>query len=910
MDSDDNTATEMSDFSERDEIIFDNSSDSIPKKHRECWGMDFSLRKRRIRFDFLDDLDVSIRYLFLIASCTALVLYVPEDILDDQFPGSFLMGITASLVFISPWFGSSANVALSWNIGAGFGVVFAWFTVLILGTSTEKTSEEVLTDCGTTQIIEGSVGHPSAVGLGFIIFIVNFLFVYVSVSPIWAKGGTVMYNVLILLWFAAIKNPLTDQVMDINSFYLIARTSAIGTVLGVLFTAIPTPRWISRPRYLLSPRLAIPVAREKLRIAAEELEVAFTGLTKEYQNNDIQRMRDESLSQYDVLIENADRLISEAQALLGSSGKWEPIIDCTPLKYEMLIEYASLLDLLSIQLTTLLHVFNDRAKNSIVLQLFPVQWNEIDDEELFKILDSILTTVHNIFNNVRNTNRTEEVLNHRLELDMELVRQKVAAVCGSIVIFDKPTPLSREQVYHCNCLWKIHNISRTILSINDLFLRPKGVSYFRRLLDWPLDFYYIWKKSLKETFVDLLIKRKISFRSWLFHRHTIFAGSFQIAMAALIGSLFVLIPDLREDIPSGFAIVTTATLVMDRDNPGSQFAKGESRLTGTALAVGGAFVISALFPNGDSVGILLFLSAYAFIARFIQCNPKFYYISFSFMVTIFAILFEVSAAPLFSMVSSSTNGRATATTLGVVIASLCNVLWPIRSRALIRHRISKYLYEDVVPLAIRIFDIYNLDEIDNDDVHDIASKANRKTAEHRQLIENASLEPILWRDPFMDGPFRHVVNSQRKMVTDMLSTLKMVISFKTRMFAFDENSIDSFLPDPEKWEFMRDRIIIRLIQVIRAIEIETYVCFNSKPLIQSFGEWIYYLQERLVESNLPPEAYISFWAFLLNTRFFIEDIVKLSNSVDQLQESIRVSKAEGIPMGLCPSVSSRSIFPI
>lgn len=885
-------------------ILDSDEFDHELEQNRNCLELDIGFKPRRIRYGLLDDFDIAIRYVLCMASILSIILFTSEDALKEYLPGNFLIGITASLIFITPFVGSAMTNCLSWIFGAFTGCFIAWLTTLILGTSTETILVQSSELCSIEIITqEGAIGNPNEIVLGIIIFLVNFSLNYFSVSPIWAKAGGICFNVFTLLWFVSMKNPLAVKLNGYD-FYQITQTTIIGVLFGLLFLMIPLPRWNGSVYGFPYPRLTYPVVKKKLSEASKELEELYVFFNKEYQDNHFQRLQEESHAQYQVKLLIAQELIKEAKKLLHSSVKWEPLFTCSSLSYSMLLEYADNLHLLSVQLTSILILFKDRIKKKPPKQYENTEWEEICNAELHDHLNHLQDGVIKILSSIRKGKNIEEKNSHVVEVQLELLRLTVADIYKDIEISDRLSTIGREHSYHCNCLWKFHNISKTILTFNDIFLHPKGKHFFRRWLDWPIEYVQIWRDSFHEFFVSLLWKRDISFKTFIVHRHRIFAGSFQIGLAAIVGSLFVLISHLRENIPSGFAIVLSAILIMDRDNPGSQFAKGEARLSGTALAVGGSFIITAFFRDdqysiGYKLGIFFFVCFYSFLARFIQCNPKYSYLSFSFMVTLFSILFEVSPNAVYSNVINSTNGRATATTLGVVIASFCNVLWPIRSRMILKHQIAKNIYS-YISILDHIFDIYNDDwESDVSKVHEVLNTCSNNINQQILLIENASLEPSLWRDHFTVNPYLQIAENQHLLLLSLLGSWKMNSTLRMRIFKTGSNNFYNLFSDKDTW-FYAHRILSNRIQhSVYALETSSYVRLIPNPLVDCYFEWVSFVKHKLSTEKLNSEVYISLWAMLMNYSFVVEDIVALCNSLDQLQENIRLTRESGISLGNC-----------
>ena len=125
----------------------------------------------------------------------------------------------------------------------------------------------------------------------------------------------------------------------------------------------------------------------------------------------------------------------------------------------------------------------------------------------------------------------------------------------------------------------------------------------------------------------------------------------------------------------------------------------------------------------------------------------------------------------------------------------------------------------------------------------------------------------------------------------------------------DPESLHRVFCETEEWEFMRERLILRLQQVIWAIETSSEVYPSATPLPESFFKWAIFIKRSMSKESLPAEAHISLWAFLFNCQFVMEDIVRLCSAVDCLQQNVRQLNDAGPVIGLFPVIFPPSRAP-
>lgn len=806
------------------------------------------------------------------------------------------MGITAALIFLNPYFGAAWSSTLSFAFGSYVGVLAAWVVTQILGTQTIMITN--LDDPYQPKI--GWEGDPSPVGTGILLFIGNFLIAYVAASFMWIKGAHIIFNVLILIWYAQMKNPFAEK-LDFLDFSKIGRTAVFGCVVGIIWLVVPFPKWHSPVRGTPASRYSIPVILDQLRGASQELEHVFTSLVMVYQQLENHSLLDSLIPQLEVILSTAESKLKVAASLLGSSAQWEPVLSPYWLKFSSIQKYYATLDLMVIQCRALLVTMKNPLPGNY-------KWDAIDDELLI-----LLTELSDLASKSMQAGRKHfsASTNFRsaIELQLQRIREKMGTIFQDITIEPHITEEGKQRAYECNCLWKLYNISTSIISLEHILANPSGPGFFSRgIFDWGFLYLEMWKASLREIHRVLCCKE--SFRKFCNRRYTWFIGSLQISIAALIGALFVLITHLRERIPSGYVVVATIVIIMDRDNYSTQFSKGENRLTGTALAIAGAFFISALWPDGNDWAILIVVSIYGGISRFIQCNPLYSYTMFSFMVVLFGVLFEISPDPIKVHVISSTNGRGTATAIGVVIACFCNLLWPFRGRSLIRYQFAKNQLKNLLPLIQGTFNIFDKSpETTEPLVTKYLARYNKNILAQSTILIGAVTEPLLWRDPFPLHAWNNVIECQKNLFLSAATAEKISFMFLKRSFEADPSAIHRvFGVHSEDWCQLTEEISFRIYQATLAVESNSCVIPFSRTLEEHLFDWILAVKQRAAEENLPNLSHVLLWAMVWNCSLLVKDLTRLCAAIDQLHITIQETKEPGISFGRLPSCSKSMVF--
>ena len=856
-----------------------------------------TLQKFILRFGLLDDFDIAIRYALCVFVTLCFMHYTPQDFLDSHLPGNTMFGTVSAILFMTPYIGSSVSSSLSWIMGSFVAVFFTFIVTSILGTDTHHFFYTSLADCSIDEVESiGHVGNPSAVGMGAMLLILNFSIPYFGMSNIWVKSTAIFTNLYLLLWFATMKNPQSAEKLDCWYFFKVSVSSFIGLAFANFFIFLPLPRWDVTPKGIIGPKMAISRSKEHLRMASIKLSAAFKQVIESYQIDNSHIIREQSLMRTRAILVSAQRHLDECNVYLNAGAQWEPSLFPSSMRYQTIIEYESLLRLLTKQLFSVLLTFKVRAETIP----FRHTWHWKAIENLFPLLDKIENLVYHTLKSHRGLRMSLNQNNiEQLNVHMAVLRAELSQIFDFIKIDTDLNEMDREKAFHCNCLWKIHNICSTIISINDTLSHPKGVYYPRRLLVWITEYFVHWWNSFYD--ILLLVTCRQSLRKFIFHRQRYFGASVQIAIAALLGSLFVLIDDLREKIPTAYAIVTTAVTVMDRDNPGSQFVKFEARLSGTALSIGAAFIISTFWPDGSSIGSIFLISALALIARYVQCSPKYSYMPYAFMVTLFSILFQITPNHYYSDVITATNSRATATTISIALAAICNILWPIRCRQLIRHRIVRNITNHFIPLINGTFSIFEqFPHETGPRLQSLLSKIDKNLKDQKSFMANAVLEPDLWRHPFPFSAYEKVFLKQCEVYTVLVGCQKMNNRFLALMEEHPLMLRNIFEPEP--WDLFRDVLIQRLRNVSLAIEYSRRIRRDDRPLQEYYCDWIVSINKDLTMESLPLEAHTALWGFLWNCRILVGKIVELRMAVDGLYEVKACNRERGIPVGLCPSV--------
>jgi len=751
-------------------------------------------RRYRISLQLLDDLDVTLRFGLAIAAAAAILQFLPSSQLQSHFPLPLLIGIVVAVIFVAPPFlGTAIANSLSWVCGSLVGCSFVIITTKVLGSD-----------------------NPSPVALGFIIFFVVFLLVYHGTSVTFRRSSTIVYCLFLALWYSDIKNSAT--VPGPYDFFLMVRTSWLGLAFSLAALAVPLPQ-LGWPPLLPMPRMALPKVLMGTFKAADILAGVFVELARGYELGDSSLFLDEYGHRLLIRIENTERMLQGLQGLIGAAGRWEPFLSWPAPRLVSFISsccgggiFGSTLRLGNIGAVIsnlLLMCLLQRNHINVMLRradpTATAPWsramapNMLADLEQLAVNVSSLLRQRSVLHTLsplydRSTEATQErerIETETLDLVSSLTRHMREHVAETL---DETNAAAREIAFHCNALVRLSVMASTAVTIARVASEPPiGPPFAARVIEWLLEYLRFLKGGVTHAF--RLVTLRSSPRKFIVHRHRRLAGSLLVSSAVVVACLFFLIDTLRRNVPTGFGVVTNTLILMDRDMWAANMQAGEQRLAGTALAIAGSFWLTSLWPNGDQVGIFLFIIAYCVVARFIQCNARWTQMAYSFQTALFLILFR-SGSIAKGNVTTSATANAIATTLGVGIVVLANLVWPIRSRTLIRPRIFKNLMEHFIPLvqasipppslrveqvmpasALPDFDKEGSQEEQEEQQQSKAKQAKKaklppaaligklahSTAQQEELIKEAGLEPLILRAPFPEPEFAAILAQQRRL---------------------------------------------------------------------------------------------------------------------------------------------------
>jgi len=748
-----------------------------------CMGTEYEIvigRRYRISLQLLDDLEVTLRFGLAIAGAAAILQFLPSSQLQSHFPLSFFIGIVVAIVFVAPPFlGTAIANSLSWVCGSLVGCSFAIITIEVLGPT--------------------RADNPSPVALGFIIFFVVFLLVYHGTSVVFRRSSTIIYCVFLMLWYSDIKNSAAT-VPGPYDFFLMVRTSWLGLAFALAALAVPLPQ-LGWPPLLPMPRMALPKVLMGTFKAADILAGVFVELARGYELGDSSLFLDEYGHRLLIRIENTERMLQGLQGLIGAAGRWEPFLSWPAPRLVSFISsccgggiFGSTLRLGNIGAVIsnlLLMCLLQRNHINVMLRradpTATAPWsramapNMLADLEQLAVNVSSLLRQRSVLHTLsplydRSTEATQErerIETETLDLVSSLTRHMREHVAETL---DETNAAAREIAFHCNALVRLSVMASTAVTIARVASEPPiGPPFAARVIEWLLEYLRFLKGGVTHAF--RLVTLRSSPRKFIVHRHRRLAGSLLVSSAVVVACLFFLIDTLRRNVPTGFGVVTNTLILMDRDMWAANMQAGEQRLAGTALAIAGSFWLTSLWPNGDQVGIFLFIIAYCVVARFIQCNARWTQMAYSFQTALFLILFR-SGSIAKGNVTTSATANAIATTLGVGIVVLANLVWPIRSRTLIRPRIFKNLMEHFIPLvqasipppSLRVEQPTQPATNDQAEVKRpklppaaLIGKLAHSTAQQEELIKEAGLEPLILRAPFPEPEFAAVLAQQRRL---------------------------------------------------------------------------------------------------------------------------------------------------
>ena len=134
---------------------------------------------------------------------------------------------------------------------------------------------------------------------------------------------------------------------------------------------------------------------------------------------------------------------------------------------------------------------------------------------------------------------------------------------------------------------------------------------------------------------------------------------------------------------------------------------------------------------------------------------------------------------------------------------------------------------------------------------------------------------------------------------DLFATLQMNRSLCQLIKSDKVNDIIFNSTKTQKFEHL---VVHRMSDIIRAIEVDTYVPLHKKSLIGEYYRWVSHIVHSIKGLKLSGQVKICLWAYLMNCLFVVENIVKLKNSVDLLKDYKRCTKQPGFPIGRYPTI--------
>ena len=440
-------------------------------------GWAVGVQAGRIRWSLMDDLDVAFRYTACVAAIVSLILYLPTELRENELPSAHLAGISATIIFAAPFSGAAVSGTLSWILGTYTAVFLSFLTTLILGTSTESVTVDIMQSCAAPLPALGEVGSPSPYLAAAIIFLANLCISYCSVDPLWGKSATLAYNINVLIWFIAQKSALAVKLGPIQ-FVKLGNTSIIGCLFAVLCLAFPLPLFNASPRLLPLPRQSVTSAVEKLHSAGSSLFLVFEFLKNEYEAGNVYRMKEGTLELQKLSIDSSRERIKRARVLLLTSGRWEIILPLHSVRFGTLMKYAEGLETLSLQLGTLVLLFRDKLNKAVPFQ-HTSTWDDTQNYHLFGTLDRMLEAVNVSLQSIQDC-RVDEEAAERLEAEVDNCRMTVMDLFQGVDVSEQITEIGREKAFHCFCLWKFINIGKTVIELNHIFEKNEGPLFLRR----------------------------------------------------------------------------------------------------------------------------------------------------------------------------------------------------------------------------------------------------------------------------------------------------------------------------------------------------------------------------------------------------------------------------------------------
>ena len=827
----------------------------------------------RFPLSILDDFEVALRTAIAIGAAVAICVYEDTETVVEEFPLCFLMAIVCLALSLVPFVGAVISHGMSFLWGALLGTFAVLLVVEILGSDTDSTlvSVPAATTCIAPPIflprnttvpttipiipfnattvyidVEGDYSDPSKYGLGALIFLGTFLFVFFGESQFFILGSCISYNLYLAYWYGATQTPLRP-IPDTGDFFKFTRTILIGVSIALASFLLPLPRAI--PTFIPQPRFASSVIFTQLGSISKKLGDNFVDIVTlfdkihdpdiELNIKNIQAITNARFLLLNAVLNGCNAILRKLIILLKFAAQYEPIWFPLPLPHfttvsrirDIIREYQILILYQSTMLRAMKIYANTTQSKPVALP-----------KELRDLISEFSKDVGKIGNFHYQGNPFFCIYDETgLNIDWDGYREKfintISDVHGKYYggdgeglnpnyngggIDSNSNAINSGKLFnlgfHVYFFWCLSGVCSTVIEIEKLRKLPNNrlMGIFLVLIDWPLHLLgwgieYIL--NIFKVFIELfnMIRCKKNDRPIKFFQHhypRVF-GSLLCGLSAFIAFLFVLVDDWRTKLPTSTTVIIMAVVVLDRNQPSGGFRNGILRLAGSSLGVASAFCVVIWFDDtledGVDDGLIMgALVIFAFIGRLIMQNQKYLYIAFTFIVTNIFLLLAISVD--FNTFIGITGFRAVSIGIGISIATLCMILWPVSARERLKHSVKKVVstcnrsvYNSLNNASKERKDLDNNDD-DNNDVgtklinnylngenNDTLVKITKEInlleillLQQDMMAKNAEFEPDLFSTPFPTNDYLQLLKAEQNLVDDSLVLTHIMKVIKKR----------------------------------------------------------------------------------------------------------------------------------
>ena len=772
-----------------------------------------------IPLTLVDDLEVAVRTTIGVVGLAALCLYEDQLVVKDEYPLCFMAMVVVLALSLIPYAGGVLSSGASFLWGAFLGTIAVIVVTKILGDEIEDTlvpfpgpmkcirppifvpsnttlpANITVPVFNATQIfvdLPGTLGDPSAVGLGFLIAFGTFLFVFLGESKFFILGSCIVYNLYLATWYSATQAPLRP-IPGIDIWFRQTRTILLGAGVALAVFLIPLPRIL--PTFIPQPRFACSVIFLQLGRVSKQLGNNLQDISHLYRFIHSESDTQSSLSRrqtraiacgrlllMQAVLDNSLDTLRKLLKLLKLAAQYEPLWFPLPIPHLTTVNRVKE-SIHSFQALTIYQGAMIRALERYVEasngEIFPSV-----PPDLLQLIDEFSVTVqghlggfHYQGNPFFCTYDVEEInsnLSQYSERFQEIAKNQLSTHPHANSSGDRKKRLMNAG-FHTYFFWSLHGVSDSIKEIERLRKLPpnRALGLFLVLIDWPLhligwvvEYILMVAKGLLDVFHMARCKKGARANSFIEKHYARFLGAILVSLAASVAFLFILIDDWRTRLPTATTVIIITIATIDRDQPSSGFRTGILRMAGTTLGVAVAFCVVIFFDKTPLDGpprLALILSTMIFclIGRLVMQNPKYLFLAYTFVITVIILFFAISVD--FSTFVAFSGLRAVAIGIGITIATVAMVLWPISAKLRLRRRIS-WVIRSCRDLAMSSLSTEK--PLTPKQLSKKIEKIEKLTFKQEIMRQNAELEPDIFSHPFPTEDYLQVARAEKFLIQD------------------------------------------------------------------------------------------------------------------------------------------------